>query len=236
MTILQIPLPESHASLSAMSAGQVDAVAVWFDLHLDSQNSFSTAPTWDISWEQAVFPMRQDIYLQAGDTVQLHASCTDTLLSMEVGEVSRGPRGDKEKELQSSTCRPSSESGELPPLTLESLSQKLVSSPHQSAEAAELISHLPAEAVSIDNPQMFFVERSELCRWNDKDYIECYRRALGQVVDAVKNEDLEESESESEEELSGSEMEEDVANCLLLDLTHGLSPFGLMAAKEGKDV
>ena len=60
-----------------MAAGQLDAVAVWFDLILDSQNSFSTGPSWDISWEQAIFPTGQeDIHLQAGDVAVSYTHLT----------------------------------------------------------------------------------------------------------------------------------------------------------------
>ena len=41
-----------------MSDGIVDAIATWFDLHLDSHTSISTAPSWDLSWEQALFPVQ----------------------------------------------------------------------------------------------------------------------------------------------------------------------------------
>lgn len=52
------PLPENHLQLQVMSDGIVDAIATWFDLHLDSHTSISTAPSWDLSWEQAVFPVQ----------------------------------------------------------------------------------------------------------------------------------------------------------------------------------
>ena len=185
-----------------MAAGQLDAIAVWFDLILDSQNSFSTGPSWDISWEQAIFPTGQeDIHLQAGDVVRLHASCSDTLLQMEIEGVSR---------------------------QVESLNKS-------GDEAAELNHKLHPEDVSSETG-LFYVERSELCRWNDKNYLECYRRALAEAVEAVKNCELEESESEAELSGSAMEEEEDLASCLVLDMTHGLSPFGLMAAKEGECV
>ena len=225
LSIEQIPLPESHVSLPAIAAGQLDAIAVWFDLHLDSQNSFSTGPSWDISWEQAIFPTRHENCLQDGDTVLLHASCKDTLLQMEVEGVSR-------REVNDSKLESSSE------LSMNGDSQ--IFGPKHNTEAVELKVNekLCSETVNRANETPpFYIERSELCRWNDGDYIEGYRRSLAQAVEAVRNGDLEGKgegeESESEDESSGSEMDEDFANCLVLDMTHGLSPFGLMAAKEG---
>ena len=159
----------------------------------------------------------------------LHASCTDTLLQMEVEGFSR-------KEVNDSKLESSSEL----PMNGDSQHQQTFG-PKQNTEAAELKADekLHSETVNrADEAPLFYVERSELCRWNDGDYIEGYRRSLVQAVEAVRNGDLEregegEEESESEDGSSGSEMDEDFANCLMLDMTHGLSPFGLMAAKEG---
>ena len=157
--------------------------------------------------------------------MQLHASCTDTFLQMEVGGVNRKGETVKDSDFDSS--------GEEGELSMKGNSQYQQSK--QSAKAAELKADnelCPEDANGVDSSPLFYVERSELCRWNDNSYIESYRRSLSQAVEAVRNGDLEE-ESESEDESSGSEMEEDLANCLVLDMTHGLSPFGLIAAREG---
>lgn len=37
--------------------GDVDALAVWFELHLDRDNSISTGPDEDTCWEQAIYPV-----------------------------------------------------------------------------------------------------------------------------------------------------------------------------------
>lgn len=230
--LLQIPLPESHVSLPAIAAGQLDAIAIWFDLHLDSQNSFSTGPSWDISWEQAIFPTRHEFHPQDGDIVQLHASCTDTLLRMEVEGVNGKSRALNDSRLVGS-------GGELS-MNTDSQHQQNVGTKGRT-DAAELKADEKPCIETVDKAEktpLFYVERSELCRWNDCDYIECYRRSLAQAVEAVRNGDLEREgeESESEDESSSSEMDEDLANCLVLDMTHGLSPFGLMAVKEGESI
>lgn len=165
----------------------------------------------------------------------MHASCTDTLLQMEVEGVSR--RGVNNSKLESS---------DKLAMNADSQHQQSFGPKHNTKlEAAESkADYKPCiETVhKADKTPLFYVERSELCRWNDCDYIECYRRSLAQAVEAVRNGDLERDgeeegeESESEDESSGSEMDEDLANCLVLDMTHGLSPFGLMAAKEGEKV
>ena len=236
----QIPLPRRCVSFPSIATGQLDAIAVWFDLHLDSQNSFSTGPSWDISWEQAIFPARHETHLQDGDILLLHASCTDTLLQLEVGGVTRARKGYRPDAAVSdsnldSICEISRTENLqcqhnicCPRLTTEE-GEELKVDDKQNSETES----------SADRAPLFYVERSELCRWNDSDYIECYRKSLALAVEAVKSGELEREEegdksTSSEDQSSASEMDEDLANCLVLDNTHGLSPFGLLAAKEGK--
>lgn len=38
--------------------GILDAVAVWFTLHLDDELTLSTSPNVDTCWEQAVYPVQ----------------------------------------------------------------------------------------------------------------------------------------------------------------------------------
>ena len=72
-----------------VTGGRVDAVAMWFDLHLSPTLSVSTAPRGDGAWDQAVFPVHRDVTVAAGDAVLLHASCTTLLVRMEVEGVRR---------------------------------------------------------------------------------------------------------------------------------------------------
>ncbi len=86
----QLPLPESHISFTVTHRGRLDAIAVWFDLHLLEDVFFSTSPSWNLSWEQAVFPQSlltpthspQHLTVEEGDTLQLHASCSELSLYM----------------------------------------------------------------------------------------------------------------------------------------------------------
>lgn len=43
--------------LPVIQEGQLDALAVWFQLHLDEENSLSTGPQEDTCWEQAIYPV-----------------------------------------------------------------------------------------------------------------------------------------------------------------------------------
>lgn len=43
--------------LPVTQEGGLDALAVWFQLHLDEDNSLSTGPQEDTCWEQAIYPV-----------------------------------------------------------------------------------------------------------------------------------------------------------------------------------
>ncbi len=48
---------EQELVLPLTSQGRVDALAMWFDLHLDSITSLSSAPEAKSCWEQAIYPV-----------------------------------------------------------------------------------------------------------------------------------------------------------------------------------
>lgn len=50
---------EQELVLPITTQGRVDALAMWFDLHLDSITSLSSAPEANSCWEQAIFPVLQ---------------------------------------------------------------------------------------------------------------------------------------------------------------------------------
>lgn len=44
-------------SLTVSQLGRLDAVVTWFDLHLDSDHTVTSAPGSGSCWEQGVFPV-----------------------------------------------------------------------------------------------------------------------------------------------------------------------------------
>ena len=44
--------------LEIINSGELDAIAMWFDLHLDDSITITTAPDTVNCWEQAIFPMQ----------------------------------------------------------------------------------------------------------------------------------------------------------------------------------
>ncbi|XP_014667348.1 PREDICTED: putative protein arginine N-methyltransferase 9 [Priapulus caudatus] len=49
-------------------SGRLDAIAMWFDLVVDTENVVHTSPDRETCWEQAVFPLDCTSMLDAGDT------------------------------------------------------------------------------------------------------------------------------------------------------------------------
>ncbi|KAK7929382.1 hypothetical protein WMY93_005777 [Mugilogobius chulae] len=76
--------PVQKVWLPVTQEGELDALAVWFQLHLDQDNSLSTGPEEDTCWEQAVYPVHatKDFALQVGDQLLVEVSCRDAYLRL----------------------------------------------------------------------------------------------------------------------------------------------------------
>lgn len=48
----------SRFRLPVTRDGILDALAMWFELHLDKETSLSTGPQEDTCWEQAIYPVQ----------------------------------------------------------------------------------------------------------------------------------------------------------------------------------
>ncbi|MBN3297161.1 ANM9 methyltransferase, partial [Amia calva] len=72
----------SQISLPITQEGVLDAIAVWFVLHLDEENSLSTGPQEETCWEQAIYPVQNlfNCTVKPGDSLLLEVSCQDAYL------------------------------------------------------------------------------------------------------------------------------------------------------------
>jgi len=67
------------ATLQATADGIAQAVAFWFDLHLDEAITLSTAPGGDsLHWRQALTFFERDRPVRRGETLQLTVGHTDS--------------------------------------------------------------------------------------------------------------------------------------------------------------
>lgn len=82
------PVPaggQKRIELTAKAAGSIQAVAIWYDLHLDDAISMSTAPgTKGNHWGQGVAFTSTDIAVAPGDKLAAHASYAGTRLQVRV--------------------------------------------------------------------------------------------------------------------------------------------------------
>jgi hypothetical protein len=58
----------SDMSVAVTRAGRLDAIAVWFTLHLDDDVTITTAPHADNCWEQAIYPVLPMHIVSKSDT------------------------------------------------------------------------------------------------------------------------------------------------------------------------
>lgn len=79
---------------------------------------------------------------------------------------------------------------------------------------------------------VFYVERSDLLRLNDLEYITAYQQAIASVVRSVLDDSEAGGSSEAGKVCEGGGSSES-AKCVILDFSQGLSFVGLMAALEG---
>ncbi|XP_030207372.1 protein arginine N-methyltransferase 9 isoform X1 [Gadus morhua] len=70
--------------LPVTQEGNLDALAVWFQLHLDQESSLSTGPQEDTCWEQAIYPIQNpnSVALRPGDQLVVDVSCRDSFLRL----------------------------------------------------------------------------------------------------------------------------------------------------------
>lgn len=210
---VQIPLPEGHFSLPITADGTLDGIVMWFNLHLDHTNTISTAPSQHTTWEQAIFPITYPLSVLEGDMVILNASCSDTLISMEIESVHS-----REKDDQQTSASCCSNNGMICSCT------DYVSS-DRGDESSEGVFQSAAEQSTNERDShdlVYFIERGDLLRLNDSLYTSTYHRAIIESVRSIR---------EANERCTV-----DGAQCIALDLTQGLSLFGLVAAKEGERI
>ena len=76
MSLLKVPLPGPvELRLPVRKAGCVDAIAVWFDLHLSTSCSLSTSPSSRTRWEKAIFPVEKGL---PGEELSVEVSCSES--------------------------------------------------------------------------------------------------------------------------------------------------------------
>ncbi|XP_035681663.1 protein arginine N-methyltransferase 9-like [Branchiostoma floridae] len=217
--------------------GMVDAVVMWFDLHLDEETHLSTSPEQDTCWEQAIFPvhrhhltgsdcLRSGLKVEEGDTVVVSATCGGDCIRMWVSEVQHHKDG--RQLLCSSTENRQRERLE-------------VSKEHRDAHEMEACSSAPV-VPEPGQAEVVCLAQNDICALNDGGFNDAFYAALHEhfsrtigsgssnVVDLTGFCAGDSMETEGTQ-ISNERTENSGKS--VLDLSQGMSMVGLCAAKLG---
>uniref|UniRef100_A0A3B4G1Z3 Protein arginine N-methyltransferase 9 n=1 Tax=Pundamilia nyererei TaxID=303518 RepID=A0A3B4G1Z3_9CICH len=149
--------------LPVIQQGELDALAVWFQLHLDEENSLSTGPQEDTCWEQAIYPFHSFV-LKPRDELIVEVSCRDAYLRLCSVAVLRD--GHK--------------------ISLDKLmdSQYPVSNPNPEAELCSALACLQTDQSQARDFCM--LECSEMALLNNQDYHQSFCTALAKLISQLK--------------------------------------------------
>ncbi|XP_061685224.1 protein arginine N-methyltransferase 9 isoform X2 [Syngnathoides biaculeatus] len=199
--------PVQRVRLPVVREGELDALALWFQLHLDEESSLSTGPHEDTCWEQAIYPEHSSkgFKLKSGDELIVEVSCRDAYLRLcgvavlRAGqEISLGPRPD-----------PRGSGGG--------------SVPNPEAELCSALASLQTR------PDVCVLECSEMALLNNSDYHRSFAAALAKLTSRLK------AKSPILEDPAGDMTKAPLpADPLyVLDVSEGFSLLSLMAASHG---
>lgn len=197
--------------LPVTQEGVLDALAVWFQLHLDEESSLSTGPQEDTCWEQAIYPVHcaEGFVLKPGDELIIEVSCRDAYLRLCSVAVLRDGR-----EIRLDRRLDSWDSGN--PV------------PNQNPEA-ELCSALAGLQTDQSQTKDFcMLECSEMALLNNQDYHQSFYTALAKLISQLK--------LKCQNRERGPDPG-DTTRCgdllYVLDVSEGFSPLSLIAASHG---
>ncbi|XP_070779487.1 protein arginine N-methyltransferase 9 isoform X1 [Enoplosus armatus] len=198
--------------LPVTQEGELDALAVWFQLHLDEESSLSTGPQEDTCWEQAIYPVHntKGFLLKPQDELIVEVSCRDAFLrlcSVAVLRDGHEIRLDK---------RPDSQYSGNP-----------ISNQNPEAELCSALACLQTD--QNQTKDFCMLECSEMALLNNQDYHRSFCSALAKLISQLK------VKCQNQERGSGVQSESTHSSDLLyvLDVSEGFSLLSLIAASHG---
>ncbi|XP_053187266.1 protein arginine N-methyltransferase 9 [Scomber japonicus] len=191
--------------------GKLDALAVWFQLHLDEESSLSTGPQEDTCWEQAIYPDHsiQGFVLKPGDELIVEVSCQDAFLRLcSVAVVRDGHEIRLDKRLDPEH------------------SGNPISNPNPEAELCSALASLQTD--QNQTKDFCVLESSEIALLNNHDYHQSFSTALAKLITQLK--------VACQNQEPGSGVESDLTGKPLfyvLDVSEGFSLLSIIAANQG---
>nr|XP_055061081.1 protein arginine N-methyltransferase 9 [Misgurnus anguillicaudatus] len=146
--------------------GVLDALAVWFQLHLDQDNHLSTGPQEDTCWEQAIYPVQTQFNtLKRGDELLVEVSCKDAYLRL--------------------CCIAVERDGHTFHLDNGNKGPPKILNPNPEAELCSALAGLQTHP---ERPSpTFTLECSEIALLNNVTYHSCFERAMSKLLASLKS-------------------------------------------------
>ncbi|XP_038126994.1 protein arginine N-methyltransferase 9 isoform X1 [Cyprinodon tularosa] len=192
--------------LPVTQQGELDALAVWFQLHLDQENSLSTGPQEDTCWEQAIYPVHSapGFVLKPGDELLVEVSCHDAYLRLGCVAVLRDGRKlhlDQRVDPQSS----------------------MKPEPNPEVELCSALATL--QTSQRESEDFCLLECSEMALLNYQDYHQSFSLALTKLISEMK--------LRTQNLSSAASAAADASLLYVLDVSEGFSLLPLIAARQG---
>ncbi|XP_074543525.1 protein arginine N-methyltransferase 9 [Halichoeres trimaculatus] len=201
--------PVQQIRLPVTEEGELDALAVWFQLHLDEESSLSTGPQEDTCWEQAIYPFHcsKGFVLKPKDELIVEVSCRDAYLRLcSVAVLRDGHEIRLDKRLDSQD------------------SGNLVSTQNPEAELCSALACLQTDQNQAKDFSM--LECAEMALLNNQDYHQSFSTALGKLISQLK--------AQTREQGPDFQSSTDSSDLLyVLDVSEGFSLLSLIAASHG---
>ncbi|KAF3687805.1 Protein arginine N-methyltransferase 9 Protein arginine N-methyltransferase 10 [Channa argus] len=202
--------------LPVTQEGELDALAVWFQLHLDEESSLSTGPHENTCWEQAIYPAHcvKGFVLKPQDELVVEVSCRDAFLRLCTVAVVRDGR---------EIC--------LDKHVNEQHSKNPVSSPNPEAELCSALACLQTDQNKAKDFCM--LECAEMALLNNSVYHQSFCSALVKLISQLK------VKCQNREHVAGVESDptDPATDCshllYVLDVSEGFSLLSLIAASQG---
>ncbi|XP_038837222.1 protein arginine N-methyltransferase 9-like isoform X1 [Salvelinus namaycush] len=222
----------SRVRLPVTGEGLLDALAVWFQLHLDQESSLSTGPKEDTCWEQAIYPVQtpHNFPLRPGDELIVEISCRDAYLRLCSVAVARDGQ-----EFRLDDCLDPDEPRNNPGPS---------GNPNPSLNAeAELCSALACLGTEQSSgPRDYtMLECAEMALLNNQPYHDSFRRALAKLITNLKDARSVQGPSQGQglevmplTDPPSGPMDPGPDPFYVLDVSEGFSVLSLMAASQGQ--
>ncbi|KAM6440791.1 protein arginine N-methyltransferase 9 isoform 1-T2 [Liasis olivaceus] len=203
----------SKIKIPIIKEGILDAIVVWFTLHLDDEHILSTSPNVDTCWEQAVYPVQSllDHSVKSGDCVAMEICCQDCYLRIQrISVMTSGYGMDVEGNLREK---------------------------NSEAELCSALASLQTASTLENVWQECMLESTEIALLNNLQYHECFKIAIGKVLSSLSHHeqsysmDVDGCHHELEKNQSKNSVSLDPL--YVLDVSEGFSILPVIAGKFG---